>query len=175
MKSLYKLFLAAFAFPVFSFTLSSCKPKEQPQLETEYFNCEINGKYWTYRANDLAFNPCSGVGAGPSGMTSWIISGLDCIGPPQTQIIIYLSGGNSFPDRDTFELSEQYQGSIDQPYPIISGNAYSGFSTDSTHTGILIFTKRDSTEVKGIFYFDVLDKNYNTIISITNGKFSIKL
>ncbi len=173
MKPLYKLFIAAFAYLVFSLTLSSCTPKEQPQPEAEYFNCEINGKYWTYRANRLAFNPCSGVGAGTSGMTSWIISGLDCIGPPQTQIIIYLSGGNSFPDRDTFELSEQYQGFVDQPYPISTG--YSGFFIDKKHTGKLIFTQRDMNWIKGIFFFDVLDLNDSTVVKITNGKFSIKL
>ncbi len=171
MKPLYKLFLAAFAFPVFSLALSSCKPKEQPQPDAEYFNCEINGKYWTYRANRLAFNPCSGVGAGTSGMTSWIISGLDCIGPPQTQIIIYLSGGNSFPDRDTFELSEQHFAGVNNPDN--SFNSY--YRTNDTATGKLIFTMRDSTRVEGQFYFRAYNPYQNKTIDITNGKFSIKL
>ncbi len=173
MKPLYKLFLAAFAFPVFSFTLSSCKPKEQPQPDAEYFNCEINGKYWTYKPDKLGFNPCSGIGAGPSGMTSWVLGARDCIGEPKTSITIFLSGGNSFPDRDTFDLSFSNRATIVDPYPITSGQ--SGFSTNDTLQGLLIFTQRDTFRVKGLFYFDVYDAAKKDYIHVTNGKFSIKL
>src|SRR5690606_26740368 len=99
--------------------IAACKPKDNtPPEPEEYFNCEINGKYWTYRSQPNSWTGNRGIGAGPSGLTSYVVHGRDMIGPPQTQIIMYITGGNSFPDRDTFELGKSNRAEINHPYPI---------------------------------------------------------
>ncbi len=83
-NKLFTLLIAALA-------IAACKPKDNtPPEPEEYFNCEINGKYWTYRADMSGFNPCSGIGAGPNGLTSWILGARDCIGEPKTSVTIFI-------------------------------------------------------------------------------------
>lgn len=156
-------------YTLFLFTSFACCKKDKIEPEpAEYFNCYIDGEYFTYTEQ-------------PSWVTNkalkcrldhqgWFeMEGRDAQSDEQNSIVFFIKGGG-LPTKDTLELKAYQRAELNYRKlgtPI--GNA----TTSDSIGGKLIFTTRTTGLVQGTFNFDVLNPNNNKIVHITNGKFKV--
>ena len=180
-----KLFIAILLVLLFT----GCKKEEQSDLTDvspngEYFNCYINGKYWTFKQCTF----CSGDALRsyqvyrnvPDTITGNRIEGSSS-DFPQTVIEFviaqedFLAGDTIMLGRNSFRSLTDSGLSFAQIEHVynIDNNSVSGGATDSIHTGRLVFTKRTGKWQEGTFYFNA--SNGLDVISITNGRFAIAI
>ena len=164
--------------------IGGCKKEDPSDLTDvsergEYFNCLINGKYWTFKqCTTCLFGAPDAVRRYelyeiPGITTRDVIEASNVEGYPQTGIEINIDH-NDFLAGDTILLSKNpsrlnsSQGlsfaNISNPYGL----------TDSVHTGRLIFTKRTNKWEEGVFDFTAVNSQ-GEIISVTKGRFAIAL
>lgn len=158
-----QLILISILFSLFA----CCKKKTKTDSPSQYFNCNIDGKYFTYTQSSFSNN--KGLSAGTSGSLNYVIIGRDMVGFPQTQFIFTLIG-NHIPTKDTILIDTYNYADVEKVDSV--GNSY---RTNSINNGKIIFTERTNTLLKGIFYFDAFNQSLNKTIHITNGQFSIIL
>jgi hypothetical protein len=158
----------------FLFAFSCCNKKAiDYNALPEYFECKINGKYFTY-SNGSSFlsDPdglkvvgTSGIGLNiyASAKAANIVAGAVFINLDSSNIAsikeINLGGSNPQGSSSILELR-------DSPHadPIY---------TDSVNSGKLIFTKNTDTLIEGTFYFNCVSQTgYKA--QVTDGKFKIK-
>jgi|GEM_PF-1401792 len=164
-----KTFLLALAL-VFG---SSCR-KTSGTSPKEYFSCIINGVYFTYKQDPTSNHDALIARPGQITLPAYQIAGDNVVDFPYTGINFWLIN-KSFPDKDTVILSTYEDGAYATiNYPQDSTMVAVDFSTDSNHTGRIIFTKRSPSELEGTFSFDAQRAGSSTVLHITEGKFSIK-
>lgn len=154
--------------------LAACHKNEtSPATEPkEYFNCYINGKYWTYKQPTFSNHDPLRAWYEASLIPHFALGGDNVVDFPQTGIGFDLDNIN-FPNKDTFYLSSYPGGNMAHiDNPDTDGNLHE-FRTNDTLTGVLIFTKREANLIQGTFYFDAYNETLNRTVHITNGKFSI--
>ncbi len=152
----------------------SCKKDDASEPDVspngEYFNCKIDGKYWTFKQGDGLFGsdalyarfevvdrPHYEIKAGSDDY-------------PQTQFTFTLDTADmSRTDTIAFTLTSRSYVQLYSPYPFEVGvnPEFESFE------GRVIFTNRSATNVQGIFDFEA--NNGTTIAKITDGKFKINL
>lgn len=146
------------------------KPTPEPEPD-EYFSFYADDEYINYpQVKGLGF---TGEGqtleAHKIGGTEYVISGR-LKDAPDGLMSLYFPGGH-IPDQDTFVLTEA---SI---YDFRSSS--NNFRIESPLTGKVIFTERSGSRLTGTFEFQAFKYHpetgelSDTIISITEGKFSI--
>ncbi len=142
----------------------------------EYFNCRIEGRYWTFEQEHYtAHDALSAYGA----HDRFFIHADRVDDYPQTGIEFTLNG-RSLPDRDTYILGKNTSNGVitgNEAFARITGPTanFSGydFATDSTHQGMLIFTRCDARRAEGTFWFNAGRTDTNAVIHVTDGRFSI--
>lgn len=152
--------------------LAACYKNEPAPEPKEYFNCYIDGKYWTYKQGSFTNHDALRARVNAITLPGFEITADDVTTFPQTQINIWFIQEN-FPTKDTVELTTYNDGYYAEILGPDTTGALIGFETDDTHTGHLIFTKREPNLIQGTFYFDAYSAAQNRTVHITNGKFSI--
>lgn len=171
MKKLWPL-----AFLTFLGTLGCNKepgpPPAPPDVneQGEYFNCYINGKYWTFKQDPYAADALS-ASVSQITLPGYRLHAVAHDGYPRTVIDLWMIGEN-VPSKDTFDLTTYSDGSYAEILGPTANFCCSGFGTDMTHTGKLIFSRRGD-RLEGTFYFDAQRPDTNVVIHVTNGRFSI--
>ena len=160
-------------------TLSSCKKDTPPatlpdtNAQGEYFNCKIDGKYWTYKQAGYTNHDDLTAGKGIITDPGYVITAENGEDFPQTVVKFWMIG-TDFPDSDTIELADYSSGNYAEIVGPNTDNANLDFNTkDSSSEGRLIFTKRMANRLEGNFYFDAYRKSSSSVIHITEGRFSI--
>ena len=157
----------------------SCKKDTTPVIppdtnaQGEYFNCKIDGKYWTYKQSGYTNHDALTAGKGIITDLGYAISGTNVVDFPQTVVTFWMIG-TDFPDSDTIELADYSSGNyvqVNNPPPAELSSVE--FSSDSLHTGRLIFTKRSPQRLEGTFQFNVYRIELNRVVRFTEGRFSI--
>ena len=137
----------------------ACKRKT---TETFYFNCYINGQF---------FSPEKQQGLGEYPLTTKLL-----YDGTQLQLHAYNDGEKiDISIRDSLKIKiTNYQ--LLQNGSLFSKGFYNGFSTDSLNTGIASIEEIDTQNmiVKGTFFYTVFDTIQSKIIHITDGKFRLK-
>lgn len=152
--------------------LAACHKNEPATEPKEYFNCYIDGKYWTYAQGSFTNHDALRARVNAITLPGFEITADNVTNFPTTIINIWFIE-ETFPTKDTVMLttySDGYYAEIISPDTAGSGNS---FETDNTYTGQLIFTKREPNLIQGTFYFDAYSAAQNRTVHITNGKFSI--
>ena len=160
-------------------TLSSCKKDTPPatlpdtNAQGEYFNCKIDGKYWTYKQAGYTNHDDLTAGKGIITDPGYVITAENGEDFPQTVVKFWMIG-TDFPDSDTIELISYGTGAYAEVVgpPFLDIYQY-GFRTDTLHTGRLIFTKRSPQRLEGTFEFDTYNNDPKRMVRFTEGRFSI--
>jgi hypothetical protein len=152
------------------FTCMTCckkQPKTEPEPE-EYFNCYIDGEYFTY-TKEYSWVTNKALKCRLNHQGWFEIMGFDAQNAEQNGIGFFIVGGG-LPTKDTLDLKAYQRAEL---YYRKLGTPSSSANTNDSIGGQLIFTTRTTSLVKGIFNFDVLNPNNNQIVHITNGKFKV--
>lgn len=159
---------------LFLFIAFSCKKSEESAPDVspdgEYFNCNIDGKYWTFKQ-----------GTGPFGSDA-LTASFEVVDRPHYEIEAattdYPETVFSFwidtavmnrTDTVIFTATSKSYVQLYSPYGVQVGEVGSFEST----SGKLIFTNRSAAYIQGIFDFEA--SNGTKVAKVTNGKFKIKL
>lgn len=152
--------------------LAACHKNEPATEPKEYFNCYIDGKYWTYAQGSFTNHDALRARVNAITLPGFEITADNVTIFPQTIINIWFIQ-ESFPTKDTVELTTYNDGYYAEiSNPDTAGNLHK-FRTNDTLSGVLIFTKREPNLIQGTFYFDAYNETLNRTVHITNGKFSI--
>lgn len=173
-----KFLLAIIAFLM----IAGCKKEDSGLTDVsekgEYFNCRINGQYWTYKQANGLFGAVNALSSYqlydvPSIITHDVIRANNVVDYPQTEIELNMDH-EAFLAGDTIMLGNN-------PSRLLSGKGLSWAEitnpnglTDSIHTGRVIFTQRTDEWQRGIFEFTVSD-GQGSQFSVTEGRFAISL
>ena len=168
-----------FLFPLLLLGLTACKKDTTPaappdtNAQGEYFNCKIDGQYWTYKQAGYTHHDALTAGKGLITDPGFAITGTNVVDFPQTVITFWMIG-TDFPDSDTIELADYSSGNYAEIVGPDREYANLDFMTnDSNSKGKIIFTKRTPQRIEGTFYFDAFRKFGAPVIHITEGRFSI--
>lgn len=150
-------------------------PNPPPVSESdEYFNCYIDGKYWTYKQGSGSFSGDALkaeriIMQGPN----FRIQAANHVDNDDNTVIVLWMVADTFPSKDTIPLTLD----ADSAYAAIVGPNLDfmniSFKTNHVASGELIFTKRTSERLEGTFYFDAQRPDTSVVIHVTNGRFSI--
>jgi hypothetical protein len=155
--------------------ISSCHKKPKPtdyNSLPEYFECNINGKYFTYNNGDAFMQNPDGLKANSNGL--WITIQGSAKSGGQSAAIVELSINKA----SLNSINQVNIGDINS-----EGSAYIGtfidnpnesLNTDSTHIGKITFTKNTNSLIEGTFYFKAVAQS-GFVADVTNGKFKIKI
>lgn len=152
--------------------LYSCKKHDPPAPDTsaagEYFNCELDGTYWTYR--QCSFCNADALYARPEVVDypHFAIRAMSSEDP--TTVYSFMIDTAAFNRLDSIDLSTSSKSCVivTHPYPLQAGV---GFDFTSI-SGKLVFTSKNAAQVSGIFEFEATDGS--KIAHVTNRKFLIK-
>jgi hypothetical protein len=155
--------------------LISCDKKPKPvdyNSLPEYFECLINGKYFTYSNGDAFMQNPDGLYVNNNGQ--WINISGDA------------KGGGNVANGMNLSINKNSLNSIGQvDLGDINSNGSALISTfvdfpneplqtDSTHTGKITFTKNTDSLIEGTFYFKAVAQS-GFVAEVTIGKFKIKI
>jgi hypothetical protein len=154
---------------------SSCDKKPKPvdyNSLPEYFECLINGKYFTYSNGSSFLSDPDGLKAYNNGLWVDITGSAKSGGQAASaiQLSINKSSLNSINQVQIGDVNSEGSAVIstfvDNPNELLN--------TDSMHTGKITFTKNTDTLIEGTFYFDAVSQT-GFVAKVTNGKFKIKI
>jgi hypothetical protein len=152
---------------------SSVKPHDV-NAQGEYFNCVINGKYWTYKElGPYSMGDPLKARENQIDDPGYQLVAQNLTDLPQTAISLWIVG-KSFPDKDSISLGSH--GSVayaEVTYPDGQQLDNYTYTTRSTQVGMVIFTKRTPERLEGTFHFDATNDDASKSLHITQGQFSI--
>jgi len=151
---------------------TGCNKHDENADKAEYFNCEINGQYWTYV--QCKFCNFDNLTAGHEDLDTkhYSIMG-SCADYPQTEISFFIDEDEMMRS-DTIALSSATKsyGRIWKPLAQDSTMILEYF-TGHGAGGNLIITSRTSRRIEGVFDFTAT--NTKQTVSVSKGTFSILL
>ncbi len=155
---------------------TGCKKKNvQPadvNAQGEYFNCYIDGQYWTFKQEPYSNNDALTASKGQITLPGFKLQ-AESNDAPQTVVRLWMLT-EDFPSKDTYALttySELCYATVYRDYYF--PNPTYEVSTNDTLTGQLIFSKREPTRLEGTFFFSGARNDSGQAVRITNGRFSI--
>jgi hypothetical protein len=165
-----------FLLITFLFSFSCCKKKTIDYNSLpEYFECKINGKYFTYSNGSSFLSDPDGLKVVGFGSGGWC------------NIYADAKAGNLL--AGTVQLTVNSSNLLGHTEINLGGNASQGGGvviqlldspqaldvyTDSVNSGKLILTKNTNTLIEGTFYFNCVSQTgYKA--QVTDGKFKIKI
>ncbi len=156
---------------------AGCKKKDTGPTDIndqgEYFNCYIDGQYWTYKEdNDFGDDDDVTARQGQITLPGFVIKAENTTFPGSGFSLWMVS--ETFPSKDTVLLttySDLAYATFHTRYP--SGRGGYEVSTNDTLNGQLIFTKRERTRLEGVFHFNGVRSDSGQVVRITDGRFSI--
>ncbi len=155
--------------------VSSCEKKPKPvdyNSLPEYFECLINGKYFTYKTGDAFMQNPDGLTAYNNGLWTTIRGSAKSGGQSASVVEISvnkasITGANQINIGDiNSEGSALISTFVDFPNETLE--------TDSTHTGKITLIKNTDSLIEGTFYFKAVAQS-GFVAEVTNGKFKIKI
>jgi hypothetical protein len=161
--------------------ISSCYKKPKPvdyNSLPEYFECLINGKYFTY--NNERY-PIIGNGKGlkatiySNGINIFAQakSGGQCASGVDLSIQDFNNTNNSIHNIVNMNLGF-YSSEGTASVSTFEDSPNETLQTDSTHNGIITFTKNTDSLIEGTFYFKAITQS-GFVAEVSNGKFKIKI
>ncbi|MBL7705231.1 MAG: hypothetical protein JNM21_06740 [Taibaiella sp.] len=160
--------------------IAACnKDKNNSKTPEEYFSFYADGVYYDYPQEEGSsiFVDWKTLGAGTSGSTSYVIKAYSRRDPVAYGEFLFTFSGNHIPTQDTVLIN----GTSNKVSIIKFNTPDNNYELKQPLSGRIIFSERTSGKLTGTFEFDaykmrVEGNNWvptDTIIHITNGKFSI--
>ena len=162
-----------------------CQLPPATQTGANTFGCLVDGKPWTANTSDAFSLEKLSVGSRIVNEDTFFIiranrrherEGID------SDINLFIQGGNEqgvFPLKDNEAIGPRLStpvGSVGV-YQISKNYSYPTYETDSVHTGQVTITKYDIPNkiASGTFYFTAQNKENDSVVHVTDGRFDVIL
>ncbi len=166
--------------PLALIVVCGCKDKNKPTPEPEeYFSFYADGVFYDYPQEKESswLGERKTLIAGPSSSIVVYIISARTLNPIADGSVYFMFAGDHIPTQDTIILNGSSSGVGISKF----GSMENNYEVKTPLTGKIVFTERSSSKLTGTFSFDAYKMKVegmyqvptDTIIHITNGKFSI--